>query len=252
MMQTPPKANETGESGLQSVCSQPESNLINDHQRTGNPMDAQQALAPVVGAGAAKIGGRKQLRDVGRARLREMGFERIRTGVQQAADLLCEVYGVCSWLDAPDYWTALRWAEGVIKLRRLSEIMEALPDAKMPDGTVVKHGHGYVKKDFEPRKLVSEGRALADSRARWEGALGLTASSRASLGADIARLRAASKGGGEASPEDVAAVEARIMRRLETDGPAQEELTGTARTDPSAEPHDTTGPEGREADDHGD
>ena len=42
-------------------------------------------------ASAPKIGGRKELRAIGRARLKEMGFERVRTGVQQAADLLCEV-----------------------------------------------------------------------------------------------------------------------------------------------------------------
>ncbi len=33
---------------------------------------------------------------------------------------------------------------------------------------------------------------------------------------------------------------ARIMKRLGTDGPAQEELTGAARTDPPGEHHDST------------
>ena len=144
-----------------------------DRQRTDSlPCAAQHLPAAQAAATPPTIGGRDGLRRIGRERLRGMGFVRIRTGVKQAGDTLCELYGVAEWLGPTDYGTALRLAEMYIKHRRLAEHLER---------------QGIMTQAGEPKKALAEFRMLGDSLLRHEERLGLPAAARFALRVDAFR-----------------------------------------------------------------
>ncbi len=133
------------------------------------------ATPPANGASAAKTAGRKGLREIGRERLRALGFARVSKASQQVSDVLAELYGAADWLGATDYQTALRLARLIVKHRSLDEQLES---------------HGLLKTDGDPKRALSEFRALSDSILRHEERLGLPASARSALGLNVARGRA--------------------------------------------------------------
>lgn len=137
-----------------------------DVRGSGSPAAADNGSRPPT------IRGRDGLRRIGRQRLTEMGFQRIRTGVKQAGDVLCELYGIAAWLGPTDYGTALRLAEMYIKHRRLAEHLEQ---------------YGIVTAEGEPKRALSEFRQLADSILRHEERLGLPAAARYALRLDAFR-----------------------------------------------------------------
>lgn len=101
---------------------------------------------------------------------------RIPSRSQHARNLVVALYQTCGHLGRQDLWTASRWADLAVKYRRLAEYMDRLPGDS-----------GLVTLAGEPRKLLSELRALAAELLRHEAALGITPSSRAALGADLGR-----------------------------------------------------------------
>ena len=163
--------------------------------------------APTNGTRAAKTTDRRELREIGRERLRELGYHRIGKASQQVSDVLAELYGAAEWLGATDYQTALRLARLIVKHRALDEQLET---------------HGLLKTDGDPKKALAEFRQLSDTLLRHEERLGLPASARSSLGLNVARGRAfdaASRAQQlRAESEDVAGLEARVLRQLQGEG----------------------------------
>lgn len=88
------------------------------------------------------------------------------------------LYSTCSWLTGADVGAAVRWATLTEKFRRLSEMLD-----RLPEGGTVKVSKG----DLEPRKALAELRALSSEITKLETALGITASARAALGVNITR-----------------------------------------------------------------
>ena len=142
-------------------------------RRGDNPDTAAMPLDN--GAGAPKISGRKEMREMGRERLRALGFPRVSKASQQVSDVLAELYGAAEWLGATDYQTALRLARLIVKHRSLDEQLER---------------HGLLKADGDPKKALAEFRQLSDSILRHEERLGLPSSARSALGLTIAQGRA--------------------------------------------------------------
>ena len=89
--------------------------------------------------------------------------------------LVVKLYETSPHLARSDVWTAIRWATMTLKFQSLAAYMDKLAEG------------GTVRADGEPRKLLTELRALADSISRHEQALGVSAASRAALGVDILR-----------------------------------------------------------------
>ncbi len=134
---------------------------------------------------------------------------RIPSRNENARQLVVRVYEENAHLQRADLWAVTRYAELSWKFRRLSELMERLPD------------DGLMRKDLEPRKLLSELRALSDTLLRHERDLGITAVARAGLGVDVGRIRKLAEDG--ASPADEAAVIAAERRILLLLGSSSEE-----------------------------
>ena len=84
---------------------------------------------------------------------------------------------------------------------------------------------GPTKADGEePRKLLSEFRAMSGELSRLEASLGITASARAQLGIDVTRLRRLADDGQDRRPAaDVKELEQRIVARLQKPATAAEE-----------------------------
>ena len=99
---------------------------------------------------------------------------RIPSRNENARQLVVRVYEENAHLQRADLWAVTRYAELSWKGRRLAELMERLPD------------DGLMRKDLEPRKLLSELRALSDTLLRHERDLGITAVARAAMGVHIA------------------------------------------------------------------
>ncbi len=128
---------------------------------------------------------------------------RIPSRNENARQLVVRVYEENPHLQRADLWAVTRYAELSWKFRRLSELMERMGDA------------GLVRQDLEPRKLLSELRALSDSILRHERDLGVTASSRAALGVDIGRMRRLTDDAASpVSESDLLEMEERILARL--------------------------------------
>ncbi len=129
---------------------------------------------------------------------------RIPSRNENARQLVFRIYEENPHLQRADLWAVTRYAELSWKFRRLAERME-----RMEDG-------GLVRSDGEPRKLLAELRSLSDTLLRHERDLGITVTSRASLGLDVARMRRLAPDGAERMPEaDVEALEQRIVARLQ-------------------------------------
>jgi len=141
--------------------------------------DAPAPSAPTNGGGAVQIS----------ARPSPLVGVRIPSRNQNTRDLVTRIYQENPHLQRSDLWATTRYAELSWKFRRLCELMDRLPDARMPDGAVLPNAHAYIRQDFEPRKLLSELRGLSGELLRHEAALGITAGARAALGVDIGRMR---------------------------------------------------------------
>lgn len=83
------------------------------------------------------------------------------------------LYDECHWLTGADLPAATRWATLHGRFQRIAERLDALP---------------VVRDDDEPRKLEGELRALSATLSGLERDLGITASARAALGVNIARI----------------------------------------------------------------
>ncbi len=103
---------------------------------------------------------------------------RIPSANENVRQLVVRVYQDSPHLQRADLLAVVRYAALTWKFRRLSEMLD-----RLPEGGVVKISKG----DLEPRKAVSELRALAGELLRHEAALGITANSRAALGIDLVR-----------------------------------------------------------------
>ena len=103
---------------------------------------------------------------------------RIPSRSENVRQLVVRVYEENLHLHRADLWAVTRYAELSWKFRRLSELID-----RMEDG----NGAGYLRKDMEPRRVLSELRALSGELLRHEGALGITAAARAAMGVDIAK-----------------------------------------------------------------
>lgn len=137
------------------------------------------------------------------ARPRPLVGIRIPSRNQHTRDLVVRVYEENVHLQRADVWAVTRYAELSWKFRRLSSLMDRMGDA------------GLIRRDQEPRKLLSELRALSDSILRHERDLGVTAASRAALGVDLSRMRQYAQGSQEPVEEaEIAALEARLVDRL--------------------------------------
>jgi hypothetical protein len=66
----------------------------------------------------------------------------------------------------------------------------------------------------EPRRLLSEYRQLRQTQLSYESQLGMTPAARMTLKVGASRSKALDRGDG-ASPEDVRALEARVLARIE-------------------------------------
>jgi len=77
---------------------------------------------------------------------------------------------------------------------------------------------GITTDKGEPRRLLSEYRQLRQTQLSYERDLGMTPAARVSLNVGVSRSRALDKQGIDASPEDVLALEARVLARLDGDG----------------------------------
>ena len=125
----------------------------------------QPAVPPANGSGSVKIA----------ARPPALVGIRIPSRSENVRQLVVRVYEENLHLHRADLWAVTRYAELSWKFRRLSELMERLPD------------DGLMRKDLEPRKLLSELRALSDTLLRHERDLAVTAAARAAMGANVAR-----------------------------------------------------------------
>ena len=103
---------------------------------------------------------------------------RIPSRNENARQLVVRVYEENAHLLRADLWAVTRYAELSWKFRRLSELID-----RMEDG----NGAGYLRKDQEPRRVLSELRALSGELLRHEAALAVTAAARAAMGVDIVR-----------------------------------------------------------------
>ncbi len=117
-----------------------------------------------------------------------------------------ELYRLAPWLGPQDVGAVTVRAQVWRHLRRLSEEVMA------------RLGLGaYLRQDGEPRKILSEFRALAMVLLRYDEALGLTPGSRLGLGIDTARMRGLMAKGEPEDDEGVIALEHRILTRLRSD-----------------------------------
>ncbi len=98
-----------------------------------------------------------------------------------------------------DLYALTRWAHLFEKWRSIGERLDE---------------YGDVRADGEPKKLLSEWRALSDALSRLEAQLGITASARASLGLDIGRLRKMAEQGTDDDDADVAELERRYLAKM--------------------------------------
>ena len=103
---------------------------------------------------------------------------RIPSRNENARSLVVGIYQENPHLRRADLWAVTRYAELSWKFRRLSELID-----RMEDG----NGAGYLRKDHEPRRVLSELRALSGELLRHEAALAVTAAARAAMGVDIAK-----------------------------------------------------------------
>ncbi len=121
------------------------------------------------------------------------------------------LYRECSWLTGADVAAAMRWAVLGEKFKRLSEVLDRLPN----ESGVIKASK--AGDDLEPRKALGELRALSGEMTKLETSLGLTASARAALGVNVNRLQDLASAM-SADDGDVAELEGRIIDRLSQGG----------------------------------